>query len=91
MMQPLDRIESRNNSQPVHETELISAEIVSLDEWRRRHRRPISRWRRAPVPPPLPAPARPRKVPVEAWLMALIVVSAIAGAIFALMGLGYLP
>jgi hypothetical protein len=30
-------------------------------------------------------------VPVEAWLMALIVVSAIAGAIFALMGLGYLP
>jgi hypothetical protein len=35
--------------------------------------------------------ARRHPVPVEAWLIALIVVSAIAGAVLALMGMGYLP
>jgi hypothetical protein len=36
-------------------------------------------------------PLRRRAVPIEAWLMALIGFSAAAGAVFALMGLGYLP
>jgi hypothetical protein len=90
-MQPLDRIHSRDSLEPAPEGEPRSAEIVSLDEWRRRQGRPVSR-RRRPLIVRMPA-ARPRrsKVPIEAWLLALIFVSALAGAVFALMGLGYLP
>jgi hypothetical protein len=36
-------------------------------------------------------PLRRHPIPIEAWLMGLIVLSAIAGAIFALMGVGDLP
>jgi len=53
------------------------------------------------MPMPMPMPQLPRRyhnaaprghaVPIEAWLMALILVSAVAGAVFALMGTGYLP
>jgi hypothetical protein len=90
-MQPLDRLHSSDSPQPAEDTRLRSAEIVSLEEWRRRHRRPLSRWRRESLAPTLLAPPRRHKVPIEAWLMTLIVFSAIAGAIFALMALGYLP
>ena len=95
-MQPLDRKKVRESDMPERLETGPTAEIISLDEWRRRHRRKPSLWRRSPQAPLEAVPARPlsaprRKVPVEVWLMALIVVSAIAGAMFALMGLGYLP
>lgn len=97
-MQPLDRPQARDSDFPGSPGERPSAEIIWLDDWRRRHRpRPAFRWRRAqPLPlgearPRGAPPATRRRVPIEAWLMALIVFSAMAGAMFALMGLGYLP
>lgn len=64
------------------------AEVVSLDEWRRRHRpQPRRRRRRVVVPAPRPCARAPR-VPVEFWLIMLILVSAFAGALFALMCYG---
>ena len=90
-MQPLDRTKSRDCALPEPTAEPYSAEIIRLDDWRRSRGQPVSRWRRSrPSESPTP-PAREYAVPIEAWLMALIVFSAIAGAIFALMGLGYLP
>jgi hypothetical protein len=90
-MQPLDRPKSRESASPRVVDPPRTAEIISLAEWRQRHRRPGFRWRRgSPMPLPI-EPARRRTVPIEAWLMALIVFSAAAGAVFALMGLGYLP
>jgi hypothetical protein len=96
-MQPLDRRNARESERPERIETRPTAEIISLDEWRRQHRRKAFAWgRSAKVPSSQPVPAwdsvgRRRRVPVEVWLMALIVVSAIAGAMFALMGLGYLP
>jgi hypothetical protein len=90
-MQPLNRPQSRDSASPRQGDPRPCAEIISLADWRQRHRRPGFRWRGAP-PMQLPTePLRRRAVPIEAWLMALIVFSAAAGAVFALMGLGYLP
>ncbi len=105
-MQPLDRRRSRESDSPERAGKAgtrPSAEIIWLDEWRRRHRRQGFRWRRPPPKsapfaplqqddPPSPiTPSRRSAVPMEAWLMMLVVFSAFAGAVFALMGLGYLP
>ena len=90
-MQPLDRMKSRDGALPNRAGELPSAEIVWLEDWRRRTRRPSVSARRRPRPPEPSARARRHLVPIEVWLILLIVFSAIAGAIFALMGLGYLP
>lgn len=96
-MQPLDRIDSRESDSPRRAGTLRSAEIIRLDEWRQKHKRQPSRWWRnppasTPAPPgPNEAPLVGRKVSIEACLIMLVVVSALAGAVFALMGLGYLP
>jgi hypothetical protein len=90
-MQPLDRTANRDSASPERLGERRSADIISLDDWRRRHGRPVSRWRWIRPTRLSIVPEREYKVPIEAWLMALIVFSAIAGAIFALMALGYLP
>ena len=89
-MQPLDRTDNRDIAPLEQPAERRSADIISLDDWRRKRGRPVSRWRWI-RPTHLLVPEREYKVPIEAWLMALIVFSAIAGAIFALMALGYLP
>jgi hypothetical protein len=97
-MQPVDRVDF-NEAEPSHRAEeRRSAEIVRLDAWRRRRRPAGTFWRRVPTnstgrPPPSRQDVTPagRRIPIEAWLLALIVFSAVAGAIFALMGLGYLP
>jgi hypothetical protein len=90
-MQPLDRPQSRDSAPPRQADPRRTAEIISLAEWRRRHRRPAFRWRREPPAPHTAASPQRRAVPIEAWLLALIVFSAVAGAVFALMGMGYLP
>jgi hypothetical protein len=90
-MQPLDRMKSRDSALPDRTGDLPSAEIVWLEDWRRRSRRPSVPARQRPRSPAPSVRARRRVVPIEVWLMLLIVFSAIAGAIFALMGLGQLP
>jgi hypothetical protein len=102
-MQPSDRTKIRAGDLSRRAGKRRSAEIVWLEEWRVRRQQQTSRWRRAPrpMPMPMPMPQLPRRyhnaaprghaVPIEAWLMALILVSAVAGAVFALMGTGYLP
>ncbi|HEY7806259.1 MAG TPA: hypothetical protein VIC34_03580 [Croceibacterium sp.] len=90
-MQPLDRLKSRDSALPNRADDLPSAEIVWLEDWRRRNRQPGVPTRQRPRSR-APSARGPRHlVPIEVWLILLIVFSAIAGAIFALMGLGHLP
>jgi hypothetical protein len=95
-MQPSKRTKSLPGNSDRRAGKRHSAEIISLEEWRVRRHRQGFRWRPVrPVPVLHPRlreyEPRRRHVPVEAWLMILILVSATAGAVFALMGLGYLP
>ena len=96
-MQPSDRTNSRKGDSPRRPGKRRSAEIIWLEEWRLRRHHQSYRWRRARPVPVLPPPSRyhlpPREhaVPIEAWLMLTILASAVTGAVFALMGTGYLP
>lgn len=68
-----------------------SAEIVRLDEWRRERamKTPLRRPARLViVPQPLP---RRHRISIDLLLIALVVASAAAGAIFALMYSGQFP
>jgi hypothetical protein len=69
-----------------------TAEVVWLEEYRLRRRPQTRRWRRTVIlPSPVPPPVLRHRVPIEAALIMLILISAIAGALFVLMGLGMLP
>lgn len=77
---------------PDHSGARPSAQIIWLDEWRRKRRpRAIVRPRRLFDPPRLAPPPGQARIPIEVWLIMLIVLGAISGAVLVLMYYGAIP
>jgi hypothetical protein len=66
-----------------------SAEIVSLAEWRARHRSEMRQQFRLRIPPV--RPHRPGGLPLQVWLALLILLGAIAGTTLVLLNIGSSP
>jgi hypothetical protein len=89
-MRPLDHTKGRADDRHNHVGKRRTAEVISLDEWRlRRQPQAIQRRRRIVLPPPHPPPRARRHIPVEVLLIMLVIIGAVAGAMFAWMSLGY--
>ena len=89
-MNPSTPAEHRTSGRREPAAEAHTADVIFLDDWRRPRRGQASS---APVRPAVAEAPRTerKKIPVDVLLLALILVSAIGGAMLALMYVGRIP